>query len=126
MSNHVHLIIGATGMKMEDVLRDLKRVSSRRIIKAIGNNPEESRKQWMLCLMEEAGKKNSNNSKFQFWQQDNHPIELSNIAMMEQKLEYIHKNPVKAGITDDEFSYSYSSARDYSGIQGLLEIKYLR
>ena len=86
MSNHVHLIIGSTGMKMEDVLRDLKRVSSRRIIKAIGNNPEESRKQWMLCLMEEAGKKNSNNSKFQFWQQDNHPIELANIAMMEQRL----------------------------------------
>ena len=76
--------------------------------------------------MEQAGKKNSNNSKFQFWQQSNHPIELSNNLILEQKMEYIHKNPVKAGFTDDEFSYTYSSARDYSGTQGLLELKFLR
>ena len=46
--------------------------------------------------------------------------------MLEQKLDYIHKNPVKAGFTGDEFSYTYSSARDYTGIKGLLEIKFVR
>ena len=50
-----------------------------------------------MIPVEEAGKANSNNKKYQFWGQDNHPIELSSNSM-EQKLEYIHENPVKDGI----------------------------
>jgi len=125
MSNHVHLIIGTTGMKMEDILRDLKRVSSKRILRSIENNVEESRKEWMLWLMSRAGKKNSNNSKFQFWNQHNHPIELADNRMMQQKLDYIHNNPVKAGWVDFAKSYIYSSARDYEGEKGLLDLKFI-
>jgi putative transposase len=48
MSSHVHMIIGTTGQKMEDILRDMKRHTSKAILKAIADHPQESRKDWML------------------------------------------------------------------------------
>jgi REP element-mobilizing transposase RayT len=74
MSSHVHLIIGSTGAKMEDILRDLKRHTSKALLKAITEHAQESRKEWMLWMFERAGKRNPNNTKNQFWQQHNQPI----------------------------------------------------
>jgi len=73
-------------------------------------------------MMERAGKKNSNNAGFQFWQQDNHPLEISSQSMAWQKLEYIHNNPVEAGIVEKPEDYLYSSARDYNSLKGMLDI----
>jgi putative transposase len=121
MTNHIHLIIGRKGEgKMQDIIRDMKKYTSVQLLKAIGENPQESRKEWMLWMFERAGKRNPNNQKHQFWQQDNHPIELSNAEIAEQKLTYLHENPVKAGFVSEIEHYLYSSARDYTGQQGLL------
>ena len=76
----------------------------------------------MLSYFKNAGLKNSNNKKYQFWQQQFHPIELFSNRMMDSKLEYIHNNPVKAGIVEKPEDYLYSSARDYCGRKGLIEI----
>ena len=43
--------------------------------------------------------------------------------MMDQKLDNLHNNPVVAGIVDKPEEYVYSSARDYCGIKGLLDIE---
>jgi putative transposase len=126
MTSHVHLIIGTNKEKLENIMRDFKSHTSRELKKAIKNNIQESRKEWLLWMMERAGKKNSNNKSFQFWQQDNHPIELWDNYMMEQKLNYIHENPVIAGIVSKPEDYIYSSARDYAGEKGLLEIKFIQ
>ena len=91
----------------------------------IKNNLHESRREWMLWMMEKAGKENTQNKDFQFWMQDNHPIELFDNKIMQQKLDYIHNNPVVGGFTDEPESYLYSSARDYSGRKGLLDIKFI-
>ena len=123
MTSHLHLIIGTNGDKMENILRDFKSYTAKVIIKSIQENPIESRKEWLLWMMGRAGKNNSNNTTFQFWQQDNHPIELWDNYMMDQKLEYVHQNPVVAEIVDEPEHYLYSSARDYAGIKGLLNIK---
>ena len=73
-----------------------------------------------------AGKYNSNNIDFQFWQQYSHPVELSSPLLVEQKLEYIHMNPVAAGFVQAPEAWTYSSARDYSGLStGFLELVYL-
>ena len=101
MSNHIHLIIGTKDQPMEGILRDIKRHTSKQILKAISENPQESRKEWMLWHFERAGKKNPNNEFYQFWQQGNHPIELYSNAVMDQKLNYIHNNPVAAGWVDE-------------------------
>ncbi|TRX56178.1 transposase [Fulvivirga sp. M361] len=99
MSNHVHLIIGTNGEnKIQNLLRDLKKYTSVKIIEAIKTHYGESRKEWMLWMFEQAGRRNSNNKRYQFWQQHNHPIELDTNELMTQKLNYIHNNPVKAGI----------------------------
>ena len=42
---------------------------------------------------------------------------------MEQKLDYIHNNPLKEGFVDQAEHYLYSSARDYAGEKGLLELE---
>ena len=82
MSNHVHLIATEPN-KLPDVLRDLKKFTSTSIIKAILDNPKESRKNWMLWIFKKAGEKNNRNKDYQFWQQDNHPIECDTNEILE-------------------------------------------
>ncbi len=55
----------------------------------------------MLWIFKKAGEKNSNNKNFQFWRQDNHPEELISNKFKDQKLEYIHNNPVESGLVDN-------------------------
>lgn len=45
--------------------------------------------------------------------------------MIDQRLNYIHNNPVEAGIVENAVDYLYSSAKDYSGKQGLIKIELL-
>jgi len=123
-SNHAHLLIERRSIALEDVMRDLKKHTSKAIIKAIEDNPQESRKGWMLWMFERAGKKNGNNSKYQFWQQHNQPIELTVEAFaIESSIEYIHNNPVKAGFVDQPEHYPYSSAVDFAGKKGMIDIE---
>jgi len=122
MSSHIHMIIGTHGDKLEDIMRDMKKHTSAELKKAIKAHPGESRKEWMLWMMERAGKKNSQNQDFQLWQQDNHPIELWDNKILNQKLDYIHNNPVVAGIVEKAEDYLFSSARDYCGQPGLIDI----
>ena len=76
----------------------------------------------MLWLMESAAKKNRNDAKFQLWQSENHPIELTTQKMAWQKLDYTHYNPVEAGFVKNTTDWLYSSAIDYNGGKGLLDI----
>jgi putative transposase len=122
MSSHVHMIIGTNKNPMENIVRDLKRHTSKALLKAISENPVESRREWMLFMFERAGRKNSNNSKYQFWQQHNHPIELDNNTVMDQRLDYLHNNPVEEGYVYEPHEYVYSSAIDYSGGKGLINV----
>jgi putative transposase len=59
---------------------------------------------------------------YQLWQEGSHPQQIQNDAMMEQKLEYIHFNPVRRGYIDDPVHWRYSSARNYAGQHGLLPV----
>ena len=123
MTNHVHMVIGTNGNKLETIIRDLKSFTSRHIRLAIEENERESRKDWMLQLFRKAGLTNTNNNDFQFWIQNNHPIELTTGAIMEQRINYIHDNPVRAGFVTDATHWKWSSAHDYSGgHQGLLDV----
>ena len=123
MSNHAHLIIGSHGKHISDIMRDLKGYSSKKIVEEIRNNPKESRQRWLLWLFQKEGRFNPNNKEFQFWQNGYHPIELSSHEISMQKLEYIHLNPVKAGLVEQAHHYRYSSAIDYeTGRKGMLEL----
>lgn len=126
MPNHVHLLAGVKeGGSLSGVLRDLKKFTSYAIIKAIEEHPQESRRAWMLWIFRKHGERNSNNTRYQFWQQDNHPIELNTNALLDQKLHYIHQNPVQAGICYTAEEYVYSSAGQYAGQETLLPVTLL-
>lgn len=125
MNNHIHLIASTKEeFNLSNILRDLKKYTSKSIVKEITNNSQESRKDWMLWIFKSAGTKNSNNRTYQFWRQDNRPIQLSTNEMLQQRLDYIHSNPVKEGIVYEPEHYVYSSALDYSGGKGLLPIEF--
>ncbi len=127
MSNHVHLMISSQAPnKLSDILRDLKKFTSNNIMKAISENPHESRKSWMMWIFKRAGKKNNKNKEFQFWQQDNHPIECDTNEIIETRLNYIHENPIRARMVWEAHDYVYSSAIDYyTDGKGLLEIDFI-
>jgi hypothetical protein len=76
-------------------LLDFKRYTAKHIIKEIEENPQESRKECLLERLEKVGSQNQKNKKYQFWRQDNHPIELYKSETIDQKLDYIHNNPVR-------------------------------
>ena len=65
-TSHVHLIIGSNKEKLPDIVRDLKKFTSLKIIQAIKNSKIESRRDWLLWMMQRAGSKNGHNNKFQF------------------------------------------------------------
>ena len=126
MSNHVHFIVSAKETyQLSDILRDFKKFTAVKIITAIKNNTRESRKEWMLAIFRTKGNENSRNSTNQFWRQDNQPIELTTNKMIEQRLNYLHNNPVEAGIVSNPLDYLYSSAKDYAQEKGLIKIELL-
>ena len=126
MSNHLHLIArAAEGSRLHDIIRDLKKYTSKQIIKAIEEHPGESRREWMLRTFREAGAANSNNKDFQFWQQHNKPIELGTNEMIERYVNYLHENPVVEGFVEHAEDYVYCSAPLIAGKPGLLQLEEL-
>ncbi|WP_111684810.1 REP-associated tyrosine transposase [Winogradskyella tangerina] len=119
MTNHVHLIFRSVqGEKPEQLLGDFKRFTSNNIVKAIKEHPQESRKEFLLEYFKKAANGSSNVKHNQFWRHDNRPIELWSNKVIEQKIKYIHNNPVEAGLVFKAEEYVYSSAIDYAGGQG--------
>ena len=60
---------------------------------------------------------------YQIWQEGIQPKLMQTDAMMISKINYIHENPVKRGYVDEASHWRYSSARDYEGLLGLIEIE---
>ena len=122
MSNHVHLLLRSRTNKLSETIRDLKSYTSKQIIKEITDNHQESRKKWLLNLFKFAGKYNPKNKKYQFWTNNNHAELIYSNKFIDQKINYIHDNPVKAGIVEKPEDYLYSSARNYADLENLFEI----
>jgi putative transposase len=122
MSNHVHLIAqAAEGHQLSDIMRDMKKHTAKVLWENISNQPE-SRREWLQYLFRYFAKQNNLEQNYQIWTHDNHPIEVWSAAVMWQKIEYIHFNPVRAGYVELPESYLYSSAINYQGKKGILEI----
>ena len=122
MTNHMHLVFRSIAEEHPSkLLGDFKRFTSKAIVKAIQTNPRESRKEFLLEQFKKAAQKSSNVKKHQFWRHDNKPIELWSNKVIWEKVQYIHNNPVEAGLVFRPEDYRYSSAVDYSGENGLLD-----
>jgi putative transposase len=125
MSNHLHLICSTKEpLLLSNLIRDFKSFTAKEIIKEVQKNTE-SRKDWIEIVMKYHAANNKRNDEFQIWQQDNHPIELESPSWISQRLQYIHNNPVRAGITLKPEEYLYSSTKSYIGLEGLVTIDLL-
>ena len=122
MSNHIHFVAQSKDVKLSDLIRDFKKFTAKTILDKIQTEPE-SRREWMLERFKLAIESHSRNKNFQFWQYGNHPEEIYTNKFMWTKLDYIHLNPVRAGIVKKASHYIYSSASNYLNDCGLLTIE---
>ena len=111
MSNHMHLVVKRDSENdLNELLGRFKSYTSKKIIHEIEENIQESRKEWMLHLFKHYAKKNKQYKDYHFWQYTNKPIKLFSNEVIDQKINYIHQNPVVAGIVAEDYQYIYSSA----------------
>ena len=116
MTNHIHMIVRSKSGTLSETIRDFKKFSAKKIVDAIDQNPRESRKTWLLWLfkMQEG---------ICFWNSGFHPVEIRKSDFFNSKIDYIHFNPVRAGIVEKEEEYLLSSCGDFYGRRkGLLEL----
>lgn len=122
MSNHIHLIVQSKDGKLSDLIRDFKKFTAKTILDKIQTEPE-SRREWMLERFRIATTSHSRNKNYQFWQYGNHAEEIYSEKFMWSKLDYIHLNPVRAGIVAKTSEYIYSSASNYINGEGILTVE---
>ena len=106
---------------MSDFVRDFKKFTANAVIKDIQNMPE-SRRDWMLYRFEFAGKYDNRITKYRFWQDKSHPIELTSTEMINQRINYTHENPVRTGVVSVAEDYLYGSARNYAALSSVIDI----
>ena len=122
MPSHVHMLIRNVDKPLEGILRDMKSYTSTRLRKLIKEHGQESRREWIMWMMERAGKRNGNNTDWQFWQQHNQPIEIVNQKMYDEIVWYIHQNPVVSGFVFEPEQWIYSSAKGYAKNDGVVRL----
>ena len=125
MPSHVHMIAQSNGEeRLSDVLRDLKKFTSKEFAKKLEEASDNASK-LALKIFIIAGKRLKRISKYKVWQDGNHPMMLFNNKIIWQKLNYIHNNPVKAGIVLKAEDYMFSSARNYAELSSFIDVELL-
>jgi len=123
MPSHLHMIASVrqgNPQTLPDVMRDFKRFTSKELQSKI-DSEFESRRRWLKGHFE------IGNNEHHVWQEGMHPIELFTNKFLDQKMDYIHMNPVVSGIVEEPEDYLLSSARDYrTNKKGLVEICYIQ
>jgi len=116
MENHLHLIASSNDLTKE--VGDFKSYSARQIIDFF----KERNARKILEQFHFFRKQHKRDRSYQLWQEGSHPRQIQGVDMMRQKIEYIHNNPVKRGYVDEQTHWRYSSARNYAGLGGLIEV----
>jgi REP element-mobilizing transposase RayT len=123
MPSHLHMICrsGNQEIPLSSIIRDFKKFTSKAIIKTIIEKPE-SRRDWMLEYFANECKHLKREQKYKVWQDGYHAKEIIKQPFFEEKLDYIHHNPVKENIVEFPENYLYSSARNFAELESLIDI----
>jgi REP element-mobilizing transposase RayT len=108
MPDHLHLLTDQPG-KSSDVLRYLKGITARRVIDYLKDNQYDSS---LAKLRHQEWKREH---QYSLWQQEKNVFSVFSEAMFMQKVNYIHLNPVRAGLVERAIDYRWSSARIWHG-----------
>jgi putative transposase len=120
MSNHIHLLAQSETRDLSDIVRDFKNHTSKKFLEVV-NDKIESRSDWMKIVFEYHGKF-KNKQTNQVWTHENHAEHIYSDKFIKQKIDYIHENPVRAGIVEKPEEYLYSSARNYADLEGVIDV----
>lgn len=122
MTSHIHLIVSSkSGYDLPATIRDLKKFTSKKLIKLINEIPE-SRREWLLNKFSFEANRTSRGDKYIVWKEGYHAKQIVTNYFLDQKRDYIHNNPVVAGFVSLPEDYLYSSARSYAGEVGLINV----
>lgn len=110
MSHHIHLLAQSETGDLSGTIRDFKHYTSQKFLEVL-NEGIESRSDWLKVVFEYHGKF-MNKQTNQVWTHENHAEIIYSQNFIEQKIEYIHNNPVRAAIVAKPEEYLYSSARN--------------
>ena len=116
LENHVHLI--ATAPNLAAAVKCSKSFTALQIVELLKKRNARQLLRGLAALK----LPNKKQSEHQVWQEGSHPKMIETDEMLWQKLEYIHNNPVERGYVDDPLHWRYSSARNYAGQPGLIEV----
>jgi len=116
LENHGHLVAEADDLSKE--MGDFKSWTARAIIDWLEARQAEN----VLDQLAAWKLPHKKDREYQLWQEGSHPQLIQGEAMMRQKIEYIHNNPVQRGYVDKPTDWRYSSARNYAGMEGLIPV----
>ena len=116
LDNHLHLVVA--GDKLTDIIRDFKSYTAKLLIARL----EQDQKTWVLNQLQYHKQPTKTQSDYQVWQEGFHPQQIVSEEMLHQKIDYLHHNPVRIGVVERPEEWVYSSARDYAGGKGLIEL----
>ena len=124
MPSHVHLILQAADeLVLSNLIQSVKSYTAKQFIGYIQDkDSRESRREWLLNHFAFNARKNRTRSEHQVWERDSHPVLIYSPQVIQQKLNYIHYNPVKARIVRLPEHYVYSSASNYETGEGVLQV----
>lgn len=116
LENHLHFI--ASAENIGEQVGDFKSFTARRLIDLLRDVGART----LLDQLAYRKATHKADRDYQLWQEGSHPKEIASEAMMLQKIEYIHNNPVSRGYVDDPTHWRYSSARNYARQSGLIAV----
>ena len=119
MENHLHLIVTADDLSRE--MQSFKSFSAKQMVGLL----EQNQQTFWLRQLRLHKRPDQVQSTYQVWQEGFHPQMIQSAEMLQQKLEYIHNNPVRRGYVDEPWHWRYSSARNYAGQPGFLAVEML-
>jgi REP element-mobilizing transposase RayT len=155
MSNHIHMLVQSEKGTLSDTLREFKSYTSKVILDTIYTGNESRKEWLSIEFEIAASKHKRNslyrtqeprtktgiaqkqavtsqyvrliNSLYiyQFWTHENHAGHIYTDNFLRQKLDYIHMNPVRAGIVRRPEEYVYSSATNYAGLASIMDVEIL-
>ncbi len=104
---------------LEKSMKSFKQFSAKELLKLL-------KKEGVTTILEQLQfykKTHHRATDYQVWEEGYQPKLLQTDEMMISKIKYIHQNPIKRGYVEEASHWRYSSARDYEGVEGLIEIK---
>lgn len=125
MTSHLHLIVRTREDSAPAYFeRDFKKYTTPIILKTI-EMEMDFRRDWMMQRFEDYGKPLRRIEKFHLWQNCSSPlrIDCQQPRYLLDRIAHIHENPVRERIVEQPEAYIFSSARDYAGIRGLVNVR---